>query len=321
MVQQQRFHKLRLFHRLILLLGIWHTHAFFQPRKIHIRNHIAFHFEAQTHLIRQRAYYTKQIDLSRLFEATSKLYDSNAATLNILERFISSNQPKLNVSENWNPPPHFEMGSYTHLPPEIARRVCEDKGQHLPELMTHEDHRDFTNFMRTQGINQTFAGLYQDSARMTKRFITSGIPFNSGYMSNHIYYEGQGGKTVLLDSNANTLHDDLDKIGTYDQEGHMIFTNLHPAYSTNRIVIGPSTLIYDSNTKYWRYNIFIESLLAKMRIENIIDIDDWNIKLPVICQNSKQAREHAPETTPTEDFNNELLFQAIDATLRKPRPY
>jgi hypothetical protein len=51
-----------------------------------------------------------------------------------------------------------------------------------------------------------------------------------------------------------------------------------------------------------------------MKIENIIDIDDWNIKLPVICQDSKQARAHAPETTPTENFNNDLLFQAIDAS-------
>jgi hypothetical protein len=180
--------------------------------------------------------------------------------------------------------------------------------------MTHEDHRDFTNFMRARAINRTFVGLYQDGARMTKRFITSGIPFNSGYMSNHIYYEGQEGKTVLLDSKANTLHDDLDKIGTYDQEGHMIFTQLHPAYSTNRIEIGPKTRIFNSNTQYWRYNIFIESLLAKMKIENIIDIDDWNTKLPVVCQNLNQARAHAPETTPTENFNNDLLFQAIDAS-------
>jgi hypothetical protein len=145
MVQQQGF-QLKLLQLLILLLGIWPTYAFFQPRKIHIKNHIAFYFEAQTHLIRQRAYYTKQINLSQLFEATSKLYDANKATVNVLDRFLGINQPKLNVSENWNAPPHFERGSHTHLPPEIARRVCEDKGQHLPELMTHEDHKDFTTF-------------------------------------------------------------------------------------------------------------------------------------------------------------------------------
>ena len=296
----------------IIILGILHTQSFLQ-RQVHIKNNIAFHFETQTHLIRQHAYYTKRIDLSGLFQAISELYDSNSDTYDRLSRFINVHQPKLNVSENWTPPPAFEVGSLTPLPPDIARKLCEDQGKQLPEIMTYEDQRDFIMLMKARGVNQTFAGLYQDASRLTKRFISSGIPFNSGYTNNHIYYQDLKENKVLRDSDANTLHDDLDKIGTYTDDGYLVFAYLHPAYSTNRLFMGPSSRIGKSDTQYWRYNVYVPKVISRMAKEHIVDIDDWNLKLPIICQTPHRARKQAPTITPTEDFNNDLLTQALDA--------
>jgi hypothetical protein len=162
------------------------------------------------------------------------MWDQNQETQELLDQFQLQYVAKMDFSTNWYAPPLFKLGSRIPLSYHEAVRLCNSNKQHLPELETWGDTQKFRDAMRENNLTMTFSGIYQDLTDMSKRFITSGHPFNAGWFTkNIIFHEISGASTSWDSDQCLALHDEIDHVVTYDEDGTMIFQVAHPQYQTN----------------------------------------------------------------------------------------
>ena len=281
----------------ITLLSLEQHHA----GDLRLKRGIGFYFQAETSLIRQHTYYQKPINLNSVFTAISQMWDRNFETKSLLDQFLAQYVSSMNFETNWFAPPLFELGSRVPMNYHEAIRLCQNRNQHLPELDTWDTASKFRDLMDSEEITDgVFAGIYQDMTDMTKRFITTGHPFNTGWLTRDIeVYELSGKHTFWDEHNDMELHDDVDYVATYDQDATMIFQPAHPKYQTNH---------------YSRWGTFAPEL-AKSLTSKGRNLDLWAFNAPVICQNSGISQTKPPQVSPTEKFNSHLLTAAV-ATAR-----
>jgi hypothetical protein len=276
----------------ITLLSLEPHHA----GNLRLKRGIGFYFQAETSLIRQHTYYQKPINLNPIFLTISQMWDRNYETKTLLDQFLLQYVSSMDFETNWFAPPLFELGSFIPMSYHEAVRLCQKRKQHLPELDTWGNAKEFRDFMRKNQLQNTFAGIYQDMTDLTKRFQTTGNPFNTGWLTRDIeVHQTNGEHTFWNEHNDMELHDDIDHIVTYDKDATMIFQPAHPKYKTNH---------------YSRWDIFTPALTKSLKTKGD-DLDLWAFNAPVVCQNFGSTQTQPPESSPTESFNNRLLQQLL----------
>jgi hypothetical protein len=81
----------------------------FNQRSLLLKNGIGFHFMAQTQIVRQTAYFSKEIDLATLFAVISEFHDKQLKGHKRLEKLIANNQNLIHPASSWVRPPLFKV--------------------------------------------------------------------------------------------------------------------------------------------------------------------------------------------------------------------
>ncbi len=269
-------------------------------RNLIVRNGIGFHFETTTKLIRQVAYYTKRVSIQTFINTASSMFDANMRNFADLANFETTHHTKINLTYNWTPPPLFEIfGTTTSTRPQI-KAFCAQKDMILPELVKHQDKHTLTTLMRKYKLHYVFAGIGHASADMTKRYLSSGKPFNEG-LFDKVLVRNQDSPTftTMQSYELNLLHDDVDLTATYSDDGELVFQVMNPHYKT------------DYKERF--YGTFTKNTVEYMKSQKKTNIDKLHSALTLrqVCQNKPKA--FRPPESPTEAFNSDFLKEAVTA--------
>jgi hypothetical protein len=86
--------------------------------------------------------------LNPIFLTISQMWDRNYETKTLLDQFLLQYVSSMDFETNWFAPPLFELGSFIPMSYHEAVQLCQKRKQHLPELDTWGNAKEFREFMR-----------------------------------------------------------------------------------------------------------------------------------------------------------------------------
>ena len=180
--------------------------------KLVISNQIGYHFRRVVREVSQELFIARKVDVSALFLGISMLKQTQIE----LERYCTTVTYAKPVSSHPVAPPNgFILISKTDkFTFAEAKSKCKAQGMQLPELYTDAQRRNFTNFLRVNGIPRVFAGIQPDLIDTVHRFVATGFPLWQTPHSEIFMVDGKtmDMKFILDDMGAKFFYTNDDKL-------------------------------------------------------------------------------------------------------------